>query len=206
MANRKKTNKKDQRQLLTIVGVIALVVVGVTVAYAAGLLNSVLNIGVNKVTQSGLDWNVAFQTGSITPTVGGSGSDGRSCGAATATATTVTVADTELSKPGDKCTYALTVENTGGIDATLATITPVAPTSTQCTNSGASMVCGNITYKLTTDSAGETLLTQGGTVTKASGASPTQAMYLVIEFTGSTPSSSTVVQNLGGFTLVYEQK
>ena len=139
-------SKKDKKNLLSIVVAVLLVLVGVTVAYAA--LSQVLNITISKVTQQGIEggWNVAFETGSVTATVGGTSSQGRSCGTATVTTDTVTVGDTQLSKPDDSCTYELTVKNTGGIDATLATITPNAPTSISCTNSGASMVCGNITY------------------------------------------------------------
>ena len=64
------------------------------------------------------------------------------------------------------------------------------------------MVCGNITYKLTTDSTGNTLLTTGGTLAKTSG---TQNIYLVIKYTGTELVSSDVSQNNGGFTLVYNQ-
>ncbi|MBR1386575.1 MAG: hypothetical protein IJ568_07070 [Bacilli bacterium] len=201
MKKRTKSQKKNQKQLLTIVGAVVLLIVGISVVYAA--LSTTLNITVGSVTQSQMSWNVAFQTGTVNATAGGTSATGRSCGAATVTADTVSVASTTLSKPDDSCTYALNIKNTGSIDATLATITPVAPGSTSCTNSGASMVCGNITYKLTTDSAGSTLLTTGGTLAKTNGTLP---VYLVIKYTGSTPSSTAVEQSSGGFTLVYNQK
>lgn len=197
--------KKDSKKLLSIVGAVLLVLVGVTVAYAA--LSATLSITINKVTQSGMEWNVAFETGNVTATEGGTSATGRSCGTATATASTVTVADTTLSKPGDSCTYALTIKNTGGIDATLATITPNQPTGATCTTSGASMVCGaqnkELTYKLTTDAAGTTLLTTGGPVLAAQ--TGTLPVYLVIEYTGTQTNSTAVEQTSGGFTLVYNQ-
>ena len=201
MKKRTKSQKKNQKQLLTIVGAVVLLIVGISVVYAA--LSTTLNITVGSVTQSQMSWNVAFQTGTVNATAGGTSATGRSCGAATVTADTVSVASTTLSKPDDSCTYALNIKNTGSIDATLATITPVAPGETSCTNSGASMVCGNITYKLTTDAAGSTLLTTGGTLAKTNGTLP---VYLVIKYTGSTPSSTAVEQSSGGFTLVYNQK
>ena len=201
MKKRTKSQKKNQKQLLTIVGAVVLLIVGISVVYAA--LSSTLNITVGSVTQSEMSWNVAFQTGTVNATPGGTSETGRVCGAATVTADTVTVANTTLSKPEDSCTYALTVKNTGSLDATLATITPVHPGSTSCTNSGASMVCGNITYKLTTDAAGTTLLTTGGTLAKTNGTLP---VYLVIKYTGATTNTSEVVQTAGGFTLVYNQK
>lgn len=201
MKKRTKTQKKNQKQLLTIVGAVVLLIVGISVVYAA--LSSTLSITTGSVTQSEMSWNVAFQTGTVNATPGGTSGTGRVCGAATVTADTVTVAATTLSKPEDSCTYALTVKNTGSLDATLATITPVHPGSTSCTNSGASMVCGNITYKLTTDAAGTTLLTTGGTLAKTNGTLP---VYLVIKYTGATTNTSEVVQTAGGFTLVYNQK
>ena len=63
------------------------------------------------------------------------------------------------------------------------------------------MVCGNITYKLTTDEAGSTLYKKGTAL--AVGA--TKDLYLVAQFTGSI-SSTKVTQSAAGFTLVYGQK
>ena len=196
------SNKKmDRRTLLGVIYAMVVILTGISVAYAA--LSTTLNVTVNKVTQNALTWNVGFQTGTVPVTPGGEGSSVATCGAASVTASTVTVAESTLSKPNDSCTYTLTVKNTGGIDATLGTITPKNPESTSCTNSGASMVCGNITYKLTTDAAGTTLLTTGGTLAKTNG---TQTIYLVVKYTGSGLVSNEIAQNSGGFSLVYNQQ
>ncbi len=197
---RPKKSKFDEKKMGVIVLLLIVVIFGISVAYAA--LSTTLTITASKVTQSALTWNVAFQTGTVTGTPGGSSGEGRSCGNATVTANTVTVAQSTLSKPEDSCTYALVIKNTGSIDANLATITPVAPTSTSCTNNGASMVCGNITYKLTTDLAGNTLLTPNRILAKTSGS---LNVYLVMKYTGASINSSDVTQNNGGFTLVYNQ-
>ena len=64
------------------------------------------------------------------------------------------------------------------------------------------MVCGNITYKLTTNSGGSTLLTtSAGNLTAGS----SLTVYLVAEYTGTTVNSSAVTQTGGKFTLVYNQ-
>ena len=169
-------NKKiDRQNLMVVIYIMVVVIAGVSVAYAA--LSTTLSITTSKITQNALSWEVGFRSGNVTPTSTGSSNSGRVCGTATVTSSTVTIANTTLSKPDDTCTYELVVENSGSIDATLATITPVSPSSTSCTNSGASMVCGNITYKLTTDSAGNTLLTTGGTLENTTG---NQKIYLVI--------------------------
>lgn len=201
MKKRTKQKQKNQKQMLTIIGAIVLLIIGVSVAYAA--LSSTLNISTGNVTQSTLSWEVGFEPGSVTATVGGTSSTGRSCGTATVTANSVIVGASALSKPDDSCTYQLTIKNTGGIDAKLTTITPVAPNSTSCTNSGASMVCGNLTYKLATDAAGTSLLALNSSLEKSVG---TQTVYLIVKYTGTEVSTSTVEQNSGGFTLVYSQE
>ena len=197
-------NKKISREnLFATVLLMIVVIVGISVAYAA--LSSTLNIQTGNVTTNSLTWNVGFAPGTVTGTSGGSGNDGRVCGDATVTANSVSIANTTLSKPEDSCTYALVINNTGSIDATLHTISQQSPTSVSCTASGnnASMECGNITYKLTTDSAGTTLLNTGGTLAKNTG---TTTVFLVVKYTGATVSDTAQVQENGGFTLIYNQK
>ena len=190
---------KDQN-LKFILLVAAVLLLGVGIAYAA--LSTTLTITFGSVTQSALSWNVAFQGSSATGTPGGTSATGRSCGTATITATSVTVADTTLSKPGDKCTYTLNVKNSGTVGALLNTITPTAPTSTTCeTATSGNLVCGNITYKLTSDSGGATLLPTGTTLA----AGDTQTMYLVVSYNAAGVQSSTITQSGAKFTLSYTQ-
>lgn len=190
----------NQKSAYVLLGVLSIMIIGLSIAFAA--LSSTLNITFGNVTQSAESWNIAFKTGTgVAGTAKGTSTTGRTCGTANITATTATIADTTLSKPGDSCTWPLTVENKGTIDATLATITPTAPTSVTCTNSGASMVCGNITYKITTDENAATLLKTGGKLAK----SGTQQIYLTATYTGSTLSATKVVQSGAKFSLVYNQ-
>ncbi len=201
--NRVKGQRISKKGLSIGVTVIVVMVLGVTIAYAASLLTNTLDVTINKVTQNALSWNVAFQTGSVNATPGGSSdSTGRSCGVATVTADTATVAASTLSKPGDSCTYALSVRNTGDINAILSTITPISPASTQCDTNGATMVCGNITYKLAINATGSPLLNINSTLPKTNRVQP---IYLIIEYTGATTSTTAVQQASGGFTLVYTQ-
>ena len=134
---------------------------GVAIAYA--LLSTTLNVTVNTVTQSVQTWNIAFGATSYTPTKIGSSDTGRTCGTASVSGTVLTVAATTLSKPGDGCRYALTVKNSGTIGAILNSITQTNPSGNgagTCTasNNNATLTCGNITYKFTTDTAGNTSL------------------------------------------------
>ena len=180
-------------------GVICLLLI--SVAYAA--MSSQLTLSVNKVTQTAQSWNVALTTGTLTATVEGTGDTGRSCGTATATATAITVNNTTLSKPGDGCVYTFVVNNTGTIAAKLGTITPTKPTSTTCgTASGGNMVCGNITYRVTTNSAGTTIAKSSNTSVAAGG---TKTLYLVVRYTGTDLATSAVTQSGAKFTLPFNQ-
>ena len=176
-------DSKNSKRNLFVVAVLSTLLLGVSMAYA--LLSQQLNITMQQVTQNAMTWNVGFDTSStVTPVKVGSA--GASCGTASVTATDVSITgSTVLLAPGDKCTYHLTVKNTGSIDAILASITPTAPTSTDtgmtCTANNASIVCDNITYLLTTDAAGTSPLTTGLTLAHTSG---TLDVYLVASFTG----------------------
>lgn len=184
----------------------AILVVGVVVAYAA--LSTTLTITFGNVTQNALTWNVAFTTGTVNGTAGGTSGTGRSCGAATVTANSVSVAATTLSKPGDSCTYALQIKNTGGIAAKIDSIKPTAPSGVTCTITNASssasaqMVCGNLTYKLAASADGATALKTGTNLAATSG---TQAAYLIVSYTGTGLNSSAVTQTGGKITIVYGQ-
>ena len=193
--------EQERKRLYIIMCTLAVAVVGLSIAYAA--LSTQLSVTLNSVQNEPMSWNVGFQPGTVNATVGGTSATGRVCGAATVTASSVSLASTTLSKPDDSCTYALTIKNTGTIDATLATISPTQPTSITCNPAAnATMVCGNITYKLTTDAAGNTALTTGGTLAAETGTLP---VYLVVKYTGTTLSGTAVTHSNGSFTLTYNQ-
>ena len=192
--------EKRKQSLKFLLLVAAILVVGVGVAYAA--LSTTLNITFGNVTQNAITWNVGFTGSSATATAAGTSATGRTCGTATITASAVTVADTTLSKPGDKCTWTLTVKNSGTVAAKLNTITPTAPTGITCgTATGGNLVCGNITYKLTSDSAGSTVLTTGNTLA----ANGTQTVYLVAMYNATGLQSTAITHTGAKFTLTYAQ-
>jgi len=193
---------RTRRGLYTALAVAMVLVFGIVIAYAA--LSTSLNAVFSGVTQSALTWNVGFNGTSATPSSNGTSSTGRTCGTATISSSAVTVGSTSLSKPGDKCTYTLTIKNSGSVGATIGSVTPTKPTGTgvSCTTaSGGKMVCGNITYTLATNSSGTTLLSSGSNL--SSGSSLT--VYLIVEYTGSSLSSSSKTQSGGKFSITYNQ-
>lgn len=193
--------KKLSGVLLTLL----MAVVAMSVAYAA--LSTTLNITTNTVkNMTTVTWNIGF-TGTSTAIAGGTSATGRSCGAATVTASSVTIADTTLSKPGDSCTYPLTISNNGTIAAKVQSIIPTEPSGITCTKSSATsgtsaqMVCGNYTYKLAGNQAGTVnfvtdAILNGGSTTNA---------YLIVSYTGESTSSTQITQSSGQFTVTYVQ-
>ena len=190
---------RNKQKFSVMLGAMLVLLVGLSVAYAA--LQTTLNITASGVTSTGIGWNIGFTGSTATGTAFGTSGTGRSCGSATITSTSVTVADSTLSKPGDGCRYQLTIKNNGDIAGTLTSITPTPPSGATCdTATGGTMVCGNITYKLATNTTG-TVLTSGGSL--ASGASLT--VYLIMEYTGSDVHSSSIEQSGAKFSILYSQ-
>ena len=111
--------------------------------------------------------------------------------------------DTQLSKPDDKCQWVLTVKNNGSISAKLSTITANKGNNTcnigGTTGSQTSMVCGNITYTLTSD--GTTALP----INTSLAANATQTVYVTAKYTGTSVNTTAVTQSGLSFVLGYTQ-
>lgn len=195
---------RNRKFFYAILLVIFVLILAIVVAYAA--LSATLNISFNTVTQNKLTWSIGFDGGTtttFTANVDGTSMTGLSCGYADIVSTnSIYISSTTMSKPGDKCTYALKIKNSGSIGAKLSSITPTRPSGISCsTASGGRMVCGNITYKLATTSAGTTTLTTGTTIP----ANTTSSIYLIVEYTGTTLNSSAVTHSGASFSLNYAQ-
>lgn len=204
-------NIKINKKMRNIVLLLFFIVGFISIAYS--VLSSTLTVTYNNVTQQALVWQVGFQKGTVSKTSSGTSTTGLSCGNATATATTVTVANTNLSKPGDKCIWHLIIENKGDIDAVLSTITATSPTGTDVTCTVATaknkMTCGNIIYSLNTDDSG-TLLTTNIVVNKRTNATTpgTFDVYLIAEYKSTVTTlnlEDPIVQSSAQFTLKFNQ-
>ena len=188
------------KYVMALIGAFGLLL-AVSIAYAT--LQTTLTIATNQVSQQQQSWNVALVAGTLTATEEGTASN-RTCGTATATTTTITVADTELSKPGDGCVYTFQVRNSGTIAAKLGTITQIRPSDSgvTCSGSGGSMVCGNITYKITTNASGSTVATSSNTTVSANS---TKTLYLVVRNTGESLPDTQTLQTSAGFNMPFNQ-
>ena len=196
----------NRKSLYVILGVLCFSVVMLSVAFAA--LSTTLTINFGNVTQTVQTWNIGYNLtpGNVINGVEGGTTEvsGRSCGQAVVTRNNVAIANVSLSKPEDSCYWAIPISNTGTIAAELASIAWTAPTSTTCSpNSGASMTCGNITYKLTTDVAGSTLVTTSnfGKLNSSSG----KTVYLYALYNANTVNSSAITQKNAILSLIFNQ-
>ena len=193
-----KSEEKRNNQTMIIVTILCAALFGLAVAYAA--LSATLNVTFGSVGQTSLTWNVGFEPGSVTATK--TGSTAAVCGEATVTASTVSVGNTVLATLHDKCVYALKIKNLGSVDAELTSVATKTPSGIACDSSVTSkMVCEDITYKLTTDSAGLSLLGLNNTLPSENGELD---VYLTVEYAGT--DGSRAQQSSGGFTLNYVQK
>lgn len=191
---------KNTKRYKIIVLVLIFIVILMSVAYA--VLSTTLNVNFGNVTQTVQTWNVGFKPTTATPNVSGSSSSiGRSCGVAQITVTDVTITSTTLSKPGDGCMWYATIKNSGTIDAKLTQINATKPTNISCTVNGASMVCGNITYKITRNDNGYPILPVNTVVTSGS----EYPIRIEAQYTGADLSSSTVTHQNAAFELVFTQ-
>ena len=135
-------NKKLIRNIFIVIAVLILIT---SIAFAA--LSQTLNISTNKVTQSAQSWNIGFEAGTINGVLTATDPRMATCGAATVTSDTITGINVILENIGDKCAYTFNLKNSGTIGGKLTNLVVTKPTSTSCSTSGSTMVCGNITYK-----------------------------------------------------------
>ena len=191
---------KEHKNIYILLIALCIGVVGLSIGYAA--LSTQLTITTNKITISAQTWKVAFNNGTVNAITSSTSNTGFSCGVATVDDSSVSIAESLLSKPGDKCTYALTIKNTGSIDARLSNIVSKNPAGVSCTGTGSSFTCGNITYKVTTDKEGQNLLATNGIIKATTGTLP---VYLFAEYTGNSVSADAANQAGAGFTFTYSQ-
>lgn len=189
---------KNREMMLLIIAILVVFVIGLSVVYAS--LSQNLTVKFGNVIQESAKWGVKFQGTSVT----GSKTGSATCGTATiSNSTTVTVAKTTLTKPGDKCSYALTLENSGTIAAKISEITPTKPSGIDCeVASGHLMMCGVASYMLSySESTTDTSPSVGDTLS----AGATKALYLIIQYWSPTTLPSDVTHSGFGFTIKYEQ-
>ena len=197
-----RNNMKDKNKYRVIVFVLVSVIMLMSVVYAT--LSTTLNHTFGTVNSPAQTWEVRFTNRTIGPTESGTYTStiGRSCASGETQDNTFTATAITLSKPGDKCVWRATIKNNGSLNAKLTQINATKPTSATCTISGASMVCGVITFKITTDSAGNTLLPVNTTTINAGS---TLDVYVTAIYTGTDLSSSAVTYSNAKFQLVFTQ-
>lgn len=196
---------RNQQKLSFMIVAFLVVIAGLSVAYAA--LSTTLNINVDKVTANKIDWDVSMSC-SLT-TSGGTSATGRSCGAVSTSGTSITVADSQLSKPGDYCLYTCTVTNGSDVAISLGNIASTAPTKASgtesCTASGSAITCTYVKYQLCTAQSSGTCSTALSTSNGSVPANSTKTIYLLNSFTSTSLNTAGAVLTNAKFTLTYNQ-
>ena len=168
---------RNKKLIKTIFIVLAVLIVITSIAFAA--LSQTLNVSTNNVTQNALSWNIGFEPGTVNGVLTATDPRMATCGAATVTSDTISGISVVLENIGDKCAYTFNLQNSGTIGGKLTNIVVTKPTSTTCTITGSTMVCGNITYKLRYNSAtSDTLVAVNDTIAPKSGIVPTTQVNL----------------------------
>ena len=197
---------KNTQKLSVILGVLLVVIVGLSVAYAA--LSTTLSVNFTNVSSDAITWGGVSMSCSLT-TTGGTSGTGRSCGAASGSGTSVTIADTSLSKPGDYCLYTCTLTNNSTIGVSLGSITSTAPTKSSgtesCSANGGTITCTYVKYQLCTAQSSGSCTTALSTSNGSISASSSKTVYLLVAYTSSSLNSSGAVLTNAKFQLVYNQ-
>lgn len=123
--------------------------VGMTVAYAT--FTSQLLIRDNEARVKSETWDIHFENGQPTRTIGGTVVRQEP----TLTATLISGLRVDFSTQGDGAVYDFYIKNAGTINAVLSSITKGTPVCTSANPADANYVCENIEYKLVYTETGE---------------------------------------------------
>lgn len=192
-------NNKIQNIVL---GVLAVGLIGITVAYASLSQNLTIN-GTAKVAAA--TWDVHFEgmnagtaTGYATlPTTGKLAASGTSVSGNIGT----------LKAPGDTITYTFNVKNAGSINAKISSITAPNLTCAPATSGGsqtvANNVCANLTYTIEYTSESPKTIAVGNTLT--AGASKNITLKIVNSSAATTLASEDIAVTASPMIINYVQ-
>lgn len=180
--------KRNKKTLYIIVLILVVVIVSLTIAFAA--LSTTFTINFASVNQNAYTWNVQFDTGTtnVAPTKNSTNQNSNfTCDNATVSASSITVSNVKLSKPGDYCIWAFKVDNYGNMPAKLTSISSSKAGSGTCTTNGATITCGCVTFKLAKNTAGSSLLAVNEPLAAGTSTNPAQLqLYLRADYTPTT--------------------
>ena len=205
--------KRNRRNNLIItLSILMVLVVGITIVYAA--VSASLKVTTSNVTQNVASWNVGFGPGTVKGSASnyiGSSANSVSCGDATINANSISVGEVKLTKPGDLCTWTVTIKNTGTIAAKLTSIEKKDPSGATCTMSGNAAMynCGDIRYFLENPVGTKATVQRSARLSVGDiiepGGSISVSLEAYIPDTITTVSSTTKTQSGFTYTFVWSQ-
>ena len=198
-------NNKVQNVLL---GVLAVGLIGITVAYAALTQQLTIN-GTAKVAST--KWDVHFANLSAGAATGYASTDGKTLAIAGDKSTSIEGNLGTLRAPGDTITYTFDIANAGDINAVIDSVTGgQSVTCTSTTQSVADAVCKELTYSIKYTDGATTTIAKGDKLAKANGLVPTtKNVTLTLTYKATAESASLpsedVTVTANGMTINYVQ-
>ena len=191
--------KSSREFKITLIAVLGVAVLCLSVAYAA--LSASLNVTGSGTVNAGT-WNVGFVTNASLAASGKTGS--ATCPSVKVDAASVSLANIVLVKPGDSCTYTLTIKNNGTLAATLSSITPATPaaTVTSTDTTTANNFKNYIKYTVSYDGHNVTNNLDGIT-DKALAKSATKTVVCKVEFLNTATSVPGTALTIGNITTTF---
>ena len=178
---------------LIMVAILCVAVLGLTVAYSA--LSATLKVsGTGSVTAG--TWDVKFTAAT------GAKSGSATCNNPTLSNTSITNVSPTFVKPGDSCTYTITVKNNGTIPATLTGITPATP-AISLSGADSTTVNGKIDYELTYGGKKVSSGTTGLTTALAAADTTTITMKITFNSTATAVPATAVTVTIPETTFSY---
>ena len=192
-------NNKIQNIVL---GVLAVGLIGITVAYASLSQNLTIN-GTAKVAAA--TWDVHFEGMSAGTATGYAAIP--TTGKLAASGTSVSGNIGTLKAPGDTITYTFNVKNAGSINAKISSITAPKLTCAPATSGGsqtvANNVCANLTYTIEYTSESPKTIAVGNTLT--AGASKNITLKIVNSSDATTLASEDIAVTASPMIINYVQ-
>ena len=147
------------------------------------------------------EWKVGFVSKEAEGISSGNTVNRGSCGVITSTETSATISNVKLAATNSRCSYPLTIENNGTLDAKVSEIVLAPPTGINCNIKESEMVCGNIRYRVAIDSLGKELLKKD----KELKIKEQVLAYLVVETVNNNTSFNEITQSGAKITIIYAE-
>ena len=197
--------REIKRFLLFVLFLLFVAIIGLTIAFikiTSELGDDIIKPPDGPVTPVSPEWKVGFVAETSKGVPSGNSIDRINCGSIVKSEVSAVITDVKLLPTNNsRCSYPLTIKNSGTLDAKVSEIIFSSPNGVTCKTEGSRMTCGNITYKVSVDQNGNDLLSEGAELKTESEV----LVYLIVEATGNNSSFNEISQSGAKIILVYAE-